>query len=64
MNMAPQLPDPSDLAMLLAMSPTERLGAIIRLNRGARYSNRLNVITVLSLLEEWSSRRMRREQRT
>lgn len=62
--MVQQLPDPSDLAMLMSLSPAERLGAIIRLNRGAHYRNRLNVIMVLSLLEEWSSRRMRRGQRT
>lgn len=43
--------DPADLAMLLALSPMERLGGIVRLN-AARYANRLNAVVLMSLLSE------------
>lgn len=44
--------EPADLAMLLALSPTDRIGAIIRLNRTPRYANTLNVVEILVQLAE------------
>ncbi len=46
------LPDPADLAMLLALPAAERLGAILRLNRTPRYANHLDAIALLSRLAE------------
>lgn len=61
--MDPLLPDPVDFAMLMALNPAERLGGIIRLNKAARYRNRLNAVVVLSLLNEWASRQVSRKPR-
>ncbi|MBK8227440.1 MAG: hypothetical protein IPK70_09735 [Flavobacteriales bacterium] len=41
-----------DQQRLLAMSPEDRLGMIIRLNGAARYSNRLNVVELMVALAE------------
>lgn len=51
--------DPADLAMLLGLSPMERLGGIIRLN-AARYANRLNAVVLMSVLSEARPQRPRR----
>lgn len=45
-------PDATDMEMLMALSPTDRLGGIIRLNKARRYRNRLNAVVVLSVLNE------------
>ena len=42
----------ADLAMLVALAPAERLGAIIRLNRTVRYANTLNAVELLVQLAE------------
>ncbi|MBK7944351.1 MAG: hypothetical protein IPJ85_03140 [Flavobacteriales bacterium] len=44
--------EPADLAMLVALAPAERIGAIIRLNRTVRYANTLNAVEILVLLAE------------
>lgn len=44
--------DASDLAMLMTMSPSERLGGIIRLNIQPRYHNGLDALAVLSALSD------------
>lgn len=49
--------EPSDLAMLLSLVPTNRIGAIIRLNRTTRYANTLNVVEMLVQLAELSMAR-------
>lgn len=52
------LPDPTDMAMLMALSPADRLGGIIRLNKARRYRNRLNAVVVLSVLNERNLHRL------
>ena len=49
--------DPADLALLLAMAPGERIGAIIRLNHLGRYAQRLNAVEILAQLAESNERR-------
>lgn len=49
--------DRADLAMLLAIDPPDRIGAIIRLNRTPRYANALNVVEMLVQLAELSMSR-------
>lgn len=50
------IPDPDDLATLLALDPADRLGRIIRLNRQPRYANRLDAKRMLELLCGFGSR--------
>ena len=48
---------PDDLGLLLGLTPADRIGAIIRLNRTALYANTLNVVEILVQLAELSMSR-------